>query len=461
VAFSVVITINNGQDGTTHERAFGRLPIRIGRNALNDLRLELPFVSQFHCVLSEHGGRVLLHDLGSRNGILLREHNQVPPNGYVALEDHGWEFYIPPYGLQVEVEELDDPKSSSRLPVPSERTHIIMPSSIRAAKSQEFAGLYQSYRSAFAQLLDSVARTQVPPDEKSHFFVDLARTYPALMHEPEFQALARGAVAQAKPAPSRETALASASLAGMRDLLARYLPTQTLESPQEVAAFLSTLAATLDVLFRCIIPLRDGQKQFEAHMRLERTAPAGNAAFTGSNPAFTGAHPVNPAVVGAQVSGANPARGWGPPGADATVETARSPQEIAAVLLDWNRLDRAHESADGIFADVMIHQIALLNGVMAGVNTLLAELAPTAIEASAEKKARGSLGGGPFRFRQLWEAYQERYGDLAEEERYAFELIFGARFAAAYRQFHSAATSPARTVAPPPDGPAPRADRRK
>jgi predicted component of type VI protein secretion system len=83
---------------------------------------------------------------------------------------------------------------------------------------------------------------------------------------------------------------------------------------------------------------------------------------------------------------------------------------------------------------------------MEGVKTLLAELQPAAIEALAEKKQRGSLGIGPFRYKQLWDAYAERHHDLAEEERFAFELIFGPRFAAAYRRFHQAASLPTATV---------------
>jgi type VI secretion system protein ImpI len=90
----------------------------------------------------------------------------------------------------------------------------------------------------------------------------------------------------------------------------------------------------------------------------------------------------------------------------------------------------------------MIHQVALLNGVMEGVKTLLAELSPEAIEALAERKQRGALGIGPFRYKQLWDAYTERHKDLAEEERFAFELIFGPRFAAAYKRFHNAASLP-------------------
>jgi hypothetical protein len=120
------------------------------------------------------------------------------------------------------------------------------------------------------------------------------------------------------------------------------------------------------------------------------------------------------------------------------VETAREPRELAARVLDWadpsNEGSRAIEST---FAEVMVHQVAMLNGVMRGVRSLLAKLAPASIEAELGNPRRRTASGmqiGPFRYKTLWELYAEIYGDFAEDEKQAFMLIFGPEFVHAYTE---------------------------
>ena len=50
------------------EQVFYDLPVRIGRNKMNDCRLGHPFVSEFHATLEIVGGEVCVVDLNSRNG---------------------------------------------------------------------------------------------------------------------------------------------------------------------------------------------------------------------------------------------------------------------------------------------------------------------------------------------------------------------------------------------------------
>jgi type VI secretion system protein ImpI len=406
----ISLSIHNTSDGTTIEKAFSRLPVRIGRNSLNDVCLPLNFVSQFHAVIELHEEQLLLLDLGSTNGTMLRNKVNVPPNGYFPLAECNYEFLILPFVIRVAPVEVDPGAAARRSHPPADEdvTGIMVPG-VSSAVPEEFASLYQSFRGGWAALHDvitkSLARTHGP--EREALLLSLARTYPALLHEPEFRALS----AQSQDQNRAETRLAAAALAHLRALAARYLPPhQQIHSEEDVASFVLEVQATLDLLFRCFLPLRDGHKQFETQMKLEKGS-----------------------------------RSWaGPQGP--SVETATTVAELGSVLLDWRREDQAGDAVEGIFADIMIHQVALLNGVMEGVKTLLAELRPEAIEALADKKQRGNIGIGPFRYKQLWEAYAERHQDLAEEERFAFELIFGPRFAAAYRRFHNAASLPAGTL---------------
>src|SRR5262249_15375586 len=135
------------------------------------------------------------------------------------------------------------------------------------------------------------------------------------------------------------------ALQGLKELASWYLPTgRPLEGVPNVVAFLQKLQDTLDVFFKCFVPLRDGYKQFEKDFNTKKTYRPG---------------------------------GGLPGGPGTSVETARDPRELAAKLLDWhdgsNEGQRAVEST---FADLMIHQVAMLNGVMKGVKSLLAELSP-------------------------------------------------------------------------------------
>src|SRR5207245_2482102 len=111
----------------------------------------------------------------------------------------------------------------------------------------------------------------------------------------------------------------------------------------------------------------------------------------------------------------------------AKVEAARTAEEVAAALLDFR--DPSQDSAaaiEGIFADLMVHQVALLDGVMQGVRALLDEMSPSAIEQAVESNTTAlalTLG----RHRALWQEYLARYEELSDEKQ-ALQRIFGSEF---------------------------------
>jgi predicted component of type VI protein secretion system len=116
------------------------------------------------------------------------------------------------------------------------------------------------------------------------------------------------------------------------------------------------------------------------------------------------------------------------------VEAARTPEEVASALLDFrdSSVD-ASAAIEGIFADLMVHQVALLEGVMRGVRALLDELSPEHIEAAVGSGSGGfSLKLG--RYRTLWDEFCSRYDELSEEKQ-ALHRIFGPEFAEAYREY--------------------------
>jgi type VI secretion system protein ImpI len=177
------------------------------------------------------------------------------------------------------------------------------------------------------------------------------------------------------------------------------VPHLTLETTGDVARFITKLHDAVDVFCRCFIPLREGYTQFVSQLDLARVKGPKSAYHSE---------------------------------AYAAVSDARTADAVAAALLDFrDRSFDAPQAIEGMFADLMLHQMALLDGVMRGVRALLDELSPENLES---QHGGGALGLGLGKHKALWQAYRQRYEDLSEE-RQAFAYIFGPEFTAAYRQY--------------------------
>jgi hypothetical protein len=195
-------------------------------------------------------------------------------------------------------------------------------------------------------------------------------------------------------------ALETLALQGLHELAASLVPDRTLQTSGDLARFITKLHDALEVFCRCFIPLREGYSQFVSSMDLQRAA---------------------------NMRSSNRSRAY------QAVEAARDPEQLVKGLLDWTdkSLD-GHQAVENIYADLMIHQVALLDGMMQGVRALLDELSPAALE---ESMPPGKFGISN-RYKELWQAYSDRYEDLAQEQQ-AFARIFGHEFTQAYREYRT------------------------
>lgn len=331
----VSIRTTNTRDNTVGEFTFRRLPIRMGRSSINDLQLDVSFVSQFHAVLEDESGALVLRDLGSRNGTSIAG-KRVPAHQPTVI---GGSFDIGP--LHVEVTRHEVAASSSLVGTEMMLSPLTGPAGVDANATE----MWQAFADA-------------PSDARD----------------------------------PRDVALQ-----GLRHLARWYVPRAgTLERPEDVVRFLSKLKQSLDLLYGSYIPLRDGCRQFQ-----EQLDPTGRSPASLAEGAFA-AH------------------------------ASKSAVEIASHALDWR--DDSSEvplAMKGVFADFVIHQLAIVDAVMKGVGALLRELSPEAVEAVVERKGAGWFG----RAKARWETYRERYTDLATEESQAFSLIFGKTFVRAYRAY--------------------------
>jgi type VI secretion system protein ImpI len=425
----------NTQDGSVLEKVFDRSPVRIGRSSLNELPIQAPFVSQYHAVIEFDATRLQLRDLGSTNGTALRTSGRVPPNTPVDLTQQNYEFAIVSLWFQlflvndVAPTKVERKREGTILSLDVNELQKLM-AGVAAASAASAAGAanpaagpdrsreqltrllpaYEEYRASWGKLFRELfaISNSLDPASRTRLLQQMQTEMSPVRNEGDFQRLATqfGIPSATGPAQSGVggTREENVALQALRDLAASFVPQRgPLERVVDVVGFAQKMQDVLDVFFKCFLPLRDGHKQFQTQMDIKKTR--------------TPKEQMN---------------------ASRAVETAREPRELAASVLDWgdpsNEGSRAIEST---FAEVMVHQVAMLNGVMRGVRSLLAKLAPASIEAELGNPRRRTAGGmqlGPFRYKTLWELYAEIYGDFAEDEKQAFMLIFGPEFVHAYTE---------------------------
>jgi type VI secretion system protein ImpI len=186
---------------------------------------------------------------------------------------------------------------------------------------------------------------------------------------------------------------------GLKELATSLVPGASLETTGDVARLVTKLHDAIEVFCRCFVPLREGYSQFVSQMDLRRAAS--QRTMNRSPSALR-------------------------------VESAKDPASLAAAMLDWRNQDYdVPQAIEGIFADLMIHQIALIDSVMRGVRALLQELSPEKIEEAMQGDRHG-IAALLGRHRALWQTFEKRYEEISNEAR-TFELVFGPDFAAAYR----------------------------
>lgn len=279
-----------------------------------------------------------------------------------------------------------------------------------SALTIRFKPLYEEYRNSWSKLFATLESSVGHLDEelRKNACAELSQAFPGLANEPDFKAFADPIPVEEGTVISQKATLTRATIAlnGLQRLAAVYLPhDHELDSPQEVAVFLDKVFEVLDVFLRCFIPMRDGYKAFTTQLELSK------------------------------------ARDQYPPRGGVSVDNASTTTELGAALLEWKRppdpdQPQPSQTVEWVFADLMIHHMAMITGVMQGVKSLLGELAPATIERSFDdpKRNAGGLQIGPFRYKQLWELYAMRHSDLADEDKETFALIFGGDFARAYSQ---------------------------
>lgn len=441
----LVVRIEDLQTGTRTQFAFLRSPVRIGRSELNDLPLPQGFVSQWHAVVQFDEDEIRYVDLGSTNGSILDgarlaknavvvlpqgtqvaigallltferratgEHRTVPPQTQFAIRAATVmrSAVRPPSpealsasppdaaALAALAEALAEPLGGAPPPDPlPELASAVVDQALDAA-SLDLDLLYASYRGSWEHLRARLeeALSAMDPASRAAAGRRLADKYPDARREPQFQDLAGLPASAAAPPPPGATGAPAAqraaahAVAGTSDaeqllsaLAESYLPASVqVRTSEQRQAFLGRAAEALEAFGRSFVEMRKGYEEFGKQM------------------------------------GVRTVHGDGP------VQRAKDPRQLLAALLDPGQHGRSEE-LQAAFADYMVHQVAILNGVAEGAKAMLKGLSPESIEARTQ-------GMWPMKGQALWKAYEERFHALFDEDDGVSDALFGREFGRAY-----------------------------
>jgi type VI secretion system FHA domain protein len=438
-AVPLVVRVDDLEAHKSERYAFIKSPVRVGRSEINDLHLDRPYVSTWHGLVQLDGDRVTFVDLGSTNGTTL---DGVRLEKNVPAEVHpDSELRIGSLRLQLARGEAGDaapaprratqfamravpaappaaaparpsrPRASpdaaarpspppvapappaaprpSGPPPPSDpgRDHAREALDDAAWQLQVLHDAYADAKRTFAETAASVVE-RVPEPDRARCRALLAERFEAAAAPG-----AGGAGAAPAAAPVVAGDLGAQALALLRAFAESYLPAgAAVDDPAQLSGLLEAVADALETSARSYIELRRGYEEFGKEM------------------------------------GIRVAQGDGP------VARARDTRQLLAWLLQRSEGEPRAAELGRAFADLMIHQVALMNGVTEGGKALLARLSPEAITEELEKAGAGRLALGVKTLREgaQWRAYLERYRELTEEDSALTEALFGKDFARAY-----------------------------
>lgn len=422
---ALLVRIDNFEDGTTQSFTFTTTPVRVGRNPLNDLPLALPFVSQWHAVVVWDAQSITYYDLGSTNGTTVQG-QRLGANQPVAVTSHDMEFRIGAVRLVFQLANLPAGVAASlprrggegasvsegllrKQASPSgfqsvgevggstmmlDSTALLggLQSTVFPQRTERalrgLEGAYGAYRRAWQDLSQALMAVlqQLPAEQIPAALSRFVELYGDCQHEPSLQALAQS---QGVPLATGDGAATQL----VAQLAQYFMPArQPPQSPREMEGFLVRSLVALETFATAYIGLRQGHDTFGTQL------------------------------IGRSRRSADPT----------PVEVAEDPKQLLEYLLDWSGDGDARMlELRSEFAEIMTHQVALLNGLMEGVRKLVrVRLSPDSI-ARDPKVSQGFWSFGPLKAIGFWRRYRQVHEELLED-RELTTAVFGRDFARAY-----------------------------
>jgi type VI secretion system protein ImpI len=370
------VQITDPKTGSSRKMRFSHSPVRIGRNQLNDLSLDTPFVSEWHGTIRFDNRSIAYFDLGSTNGSML-DGKRLTKNVAVELTEAS-RLQVGGLELSISMQQADSglgktlgwgrPDDRPAQPAPA-------PAVIRSPDRPKSGG--PGSASPFSSYHPGVSNPGLRPSPVAE---DHYATPP---HGPGQPAAPQGGAHGGAPG-------------GLRGSMQGRAPEPAVSSPgvapSPVAApgsadLVARQRQLLEAFAESFVGLRKGYEQFGAEVGV-RTIHGKSA-----------------------------------------LHRARTSAEILDYLLQPN-LDPAAAAREliAIFADLGIHHIAMMEAITEGVRAVLQSLDPRANE--LEVGAGGILSRG--KTKEKWKSYLERFDQLVTDDDELHTAIFSDDFARAY-----------------------------
>ncbi len=369
------VQITDPKTGSSRKMRFSHSPVRIGRNQLNDLSLDTPFVSEWHGTIRFDNHSIAYFDLGSTNGSML-DGKRLTKNVAVELTEAS-RLQVGGLELSISMQQPDSGlgktlgwgRPDDRRALPARAPAVIRSPDRPKSGGPGSASPFSSYHPGVSN----------PGLRQSPIVEDPYATPPQGPGQPPApQGGAHGGAPGgvrgsihgrgAEPPVSSPGVAASPAAAGSADLVARQ-------------------RHILEAFAESFVGLRKGYEQFGAEVGV-RTIHGKSA-----------------------------------------LHRARTAAEILDYLLQPN-LDpeAAARELIAVFADLGIHHLAMMEAITEGVRAALQSLDPRANE--LEIGAGGILSRG--KTKEKWKDYLERFDQLVTDDDELHTAIFSDDFARAY-----------------------------
>lgn len=412
-----VISANAASMGPTAYKVFEGAGGSIGRLESNDWTLPDPqkFVSSRHALLSCDGGGFYLEDT-STNGTFINGHDRrVPQNQRVRLED-GDRIFIGDYEILVQLIEDSAPASPApepiQTPLAPEPPRMGGGATIAPAAAQETVDpLALLVPGGYSAPVAPQAAVAPQPSASSSIPNDWRTVFPGASPAPPPQARASEAPAWPGPAAPRPVppvmaresmsppaAAAAAGEAAVTGGALDLLNVLGLDPARVQPQIYAQLGLIMRIVVQGMIQVLQSRADVKNNFRMPVTSirPVENNPLKFSLNADDALHnlfvKLNPGYLGAQ------------------------------------------ESFEEGFQDIAFHQMAMVAGIRAAFNAMIAKLNPEQLEEIYERKLRRTSVINLGNRMKFWEMYRAQFEDYERDREASFQNLFGEEFAKAYHE---------------------------
>jgi type VI secretion system protein ImpI len=369
------VQITDPKTGSSRKMRFSHSPVRIGRNQLNDLSLDTPFVSEWHGTIRFDSRSIAYFDLGSTNGSML-DGKRLTKNVAVEVTEAS-RLQVGGLELTVSMQQADsglgktlgwgrpDDRPSQPEPAPAVIRSPDRPKSGAPGSASPFSSYHPGVSNPGLRPSPVVEDPYATPAHGPG-------------HSPAGQGGGQGAVRGSMQGRAPSPVASSPGVAPS--------PATPAAAPGS-AELVARQRQLLEAFAESFVGLRKGYEQFGAEVGV-RTIHGKSA-----------------------------------------LHRARTASEILDYLLQPNLdPDAAARELIAIFADLGIHHIAMMEAITEGVRAVLQSLDPRANE--LEVGAGGILSRG--KTKEKWKDYLERFDQLVTDDDELHTAIFSDEFARAY-----------------------------